>query len=189
MIPIYSAGRQLRKVRFMMFFSLVCAAGCLWWGISLFQTYGLAPGDGGILAPLPVRLAWGVGVSLIGIIFAAMMGLYGKMYVARTSYNSLAQQLNLETIGLFGFEVHELPLADMIGSRYQEGWIRIGPITISLSALTSVYAPWQSLRFAGRRLPFLLDLQGEMQEPDLVEQLLIKSQLKEKAAGNNLNIS
>jgi hypothetical protein len=107
MIQIYSAGRQLRKVRFMMYFSLICAAGCLWWGISLFQTYGLATGDGGVLAPLPLRL---------------------------------------------------------------------------------VYAPWQSLRFAGRRLPFLLDLQGEMLEPDLVEQLFIKPQLLEKAVDDHLNL-
>jgi hypothetical protein len=188
MIPIYSAGRQLRKVRLIKFFSLICAAGSLWWGISLFQTYGLSPGDGGVLAPLSMRLAWGIGISLIGISFAAGMGLYGKMYVARANYDGLAQQITLETLGLFGFEQHDFPLADMIGSRYQEGWIRFGPITINLSTLTNVYAPWQSLRFAGRRLPFLLDLQGEMLEPDLVERLLIKPPQPGKAAEDNLKL-
>ena len=56
-----------------MLLSLACAVATIWWGSDLSQSYWVRPADGGMLAPLPVRLAWGVGVGSLGVIFAAGM--------------------------------------------------------------------------------------------------------------------
>ena len=64
MIPVYRAGRQLIKVRFLMGLSLAVLAFCLWCGVDLAQTYGLNPGDGGVLVSLARSSARNSGHSL-----------------------------------------------------------------------------------------------------------------------------
>ena len=44
MVPVYRAGRQAIKVRFLMALSLVVLALCLWWGIDLTSLVARVPG-------------------------------------------------------------------------------------------------------------------------------------------------
>src|SRR5262245_33645065 len=99
MVPVYRAGKQLVKVRGLMALSLVVLAGCLWWGLDLARTYGIREADGGALAPLPVRLAWGGSVALFGVACVAGMWLYGRLYAARIGFDPATQQIHLETAG------------------------------------------------------------------------------------------
>ena len=57
MIEIFRAGSQLWKVRLWMWIALGLWAVALWFAWDLLNTYGTRPADGGVLAPLPVRLA------------------------------------------------------------------------------------------------------------------------------------
>ncbi len=159
MTTLFRAGWQLTKVRGLMYLSLACAAGCLWAGIILAQTYGLNPGDGGELAPLPERLAWGVGVSMLGIGFAAVMWLYGWCYVATINLDKQTQNLHIDTVRFFGSAKHVFNVLDMLGSRYHVG------------RFDGVNAPWQSVKMAGRRLPFIIDKQGLFLEKGLMNKL------------------
>src|SRR5215510_3280765 len=82
MIPVYQAGRQVIKIRAVMVLSLVCFALLSWLGYDLALNLGAGEADGGILAPLPERLAWAGLVVSLGIAFVAGMWLYGSIYAA-----------------------------------------------------------------------------------------------------------
>ncbi|MFQ5340281.1 MAG: hypothetical protein ACE5F6_01910 [Anaerolineae bacterium] len=154
LIPLFDAGRQLIKVRGVMLFSLACAALSMWAGVHLAQTYGLNPADGGVLAPLTVRLAWGIGVALLGVGFAAGMWLYGRCYVARIELDEETHQLHVYTVGFFGTARHVYDGTDIVGGHHHRGKL----VTLWLS----VNAPWRSIWIAGRRLPLIIDEQGEV---------------------------
>src|SRR5436190_20391350 len=110
MIPVYRAGRQLIKVRFLMGVSLAALAFCLGWGVDLARTYGLNPGDGGVLAPLPQRLAWAGAVIGFGIAGVAGMWGYGRVYAARIAFDPDQRQLHLDAVGSFRTNRHVIPL-------------------------------------------------------------------------------
>ena len=164
MTTLFRAGGQLKKVRALMGFSLLCAAGAVWAGSNLALTYGLNPADGGELAPLPVRLAWGVGVALIGISFAAGMYLYGRCYVAQLDFDEQAKQFRIRTVRFLGSSEQTVNPADILRSRHHSGKFQTPGV--------SVNAPWTSLKIRGRRWPLILDAQGEFYEPQLLRKLL-----------------
>jgi hypothetical protein len=163
MTEIYAAGGQLLKVRAMMILSLVCALAAMWWGWSLFQTQGLRPADGGVLAPLGTRLAWGIGVAGLGIAFAAGMWLYGRLYVSALRFDAAARALHFRTVGFFGGHDLVFAEADILHSTYQPGR---GPSGADIQ----VDAPWIKVAIRGRRLPLILDAQGVFS--DLAARLL-----------------
>jgi ribosomal protein S18 acetylase RimI-like enzyme len=180
-IPIYTAGRQLAKVRFILVLALLCAAGGLWWGQDLARHYGLSPGDGGVLAPLPERLAWGGVVAMLGLAFAAGMVIYSRIYITRILYDERSRRLNIETAGLIRPVSYEFPISAVGGSKYYTG--KLGDNSLGLDLGTArVNAPWFSVQVAGRSLPFLLDQQGDFLEPLLLDQLLLKEITVREAA-------
>ncbi len=164
MTTLFRAGWQLKKVRAIMWFSLLCAAGAVWGGYYLATTYGLNPADGGELAALPVRLAWGIGVALLGLAFAAGMYLYGCCYVAQIDFDEQAKLLRVRTVGFLGYAEQTINPADILRSRYHHGKFQTPEMTVN--------APWTSLKIRGRRWPLILDAQGEFCEPKLLRKLL-----------------
>src|SRR4028119_1736645 len=96
-IPVFRAGCQLVKVRFIMLLSLATLIGTTYAGVNLVQHFGQAPGDGGVLKPLPERIAMGAFVFSLGAIFAGSMWLYGKSYVAGIDFDECEQKLYLDT--------------------------------------------------------------------------------------------
>jgi len=142
-----------------MLLSLGCAVASVWAGITIARSYGLNPADGGVLAPLAVRLAFGIGVSLLGIIFAVGMWIYGKCYVARIEFDEQNEVLYIYTVSFFGRGEHKINASKVLSSQYYEG------------ELDSVKAPWRKVRIKGRRLPFIVDEQGVFLEKKIMNKL------------------
>lgn len=141
-----------------MFLSVGCAVGCVWAGIDLAQSYGLNPADGGVLAPLSVRLAWGIGGALLGIIFLVGMWIYGKCYVARIEFDEQNKALHIYTVSFFGSEKHEINASNVLSSQYYEG--ELGSVK-----------PWREVRIKGRLLPFIVNEQGVFLEKKIMNKL------------------
>jgi hypothetical protein len=165
MTEIYRAGWQLTKVRFVMVLALACAIGGCWWGWDIFQTYGIRPADGGVLAPFGTRLAFGGGVALLGLAFLVGMWFYGKLYVGSARYDQAHNLVHLRTIELiFGGRDLAFPPSAVEGADWHEGK--------NYSYRLPVDAPWFSIRIAGRRWPLILDAQGRFPDPALIARLL-----------------
>lgn len=154
MTTIYDAGAQGTKVRGLLWFSLLCAAGSTWAGVALGRTFGLSPAEGGVLAPLPVRIAWGAGVAAIGLAFLAGMLVYVRCYAARVAVDEEARSLHVSRIGLFGTSTLVVPADRVLGSDFHPGQAYYGGV--------SVNAAWDTVRVEGRRLPLILDAQGDV---------------------------
>jgi len=165
MTPLYRAGSQLIKVRGLMLFSLLCALASAWWGWDLFRTYGSLPADGGVLAPLPTRLAIGLGVASIGIAFAFGMWAYGRLYVSALGLDGAGSALRVRTVGFFGGREAALPLTDVLGSNYRAG-------EFTDPGGVSVNAPSISVRVKDRRWPLIIDAQGDFTDRPLVAKVL-----------------
>lgn len=163
MVEIFSAGGQLVKVRAIMWLSLAAAAVALWAGWGIFGSYGLRPADGGMLAPLGTRLALGGGVAALGLVFAGGMWLYGGLYVAAIVYDEPNRRLHLRTLSFLGHRDRSFAAGEVDGSSFHNGEFWAGGV--------SVNAPWLTVRMRGRRLPFIVDAQGEFFNRDLGRRL------------------
>jgi hypothetical protein len=159
---IFRAGSQETKVRFVMFLSLACAGGALYWSVDLVQHYGLAPADGGALAPLWQRIAWGVGVAALGVSFMAGMWVYGRYYVAEICRVPDSRRLRLRTVTFFGSELHEIDPAEMSVGKRHAGQLTTFDVSNPLLVKQHVQAPWRAIHLKGRRWPLILDLQGDV---------------------------
>jgi hypothetical protein len=164
MTPVYSAAGQLIKVRFVLLLALCCAVGGLLWGWNLLQTYGLAPGDGGVLAPFWQRAAWGSSVALLGLAFGLGMWLYVRQYIARIDYDESSASFHIRTADFLSVRPF---VASKGGAR--RGKQHAGQL--NLPDAPSVHAPWTSIRVPGRRLPLILDDQGSVHNAALLQQL------------------
>jgi hypothetical protein len=162
MLPVYRAGWQLIKVRAAMIASLVGAALMVWWGIHTAQTHGLNPGDGGVLAPLPERLAWGGLITSLGILAAAGMWLYGSHYAGRIDFDLDTQQIHLVTVGFFWNRHHLIHVAELgrVKSHDRVNWTTVAAAVAIGHPIALVHAPWISVRIAGWRFPLIIDKQG-----------------------------
>lgn len=162
---IYSAGSQGWKVRLVQAIVVLIAPVALWGGWEIARTYGLHPSEGGELAPLPLRLAIGGFVALIGVGAVVGMWIYGRCYVMRAEVDEARGVLS---ITLAGFPIplrREIAITDIEGSRWHAGQSR--------GTGVSVNAPWTSVRLRGRWLPLVVDAQGESLRPELVNRYLL----------------
>ena len=164
MVDIYRAGFQLTKVKGFMLFAALCAAGAVYWGWDLFSTYGTAPGDGGVLAPIGQRLAWGLGVAGLGLAFLAAMWSYGRLYATRIRYDPAADALHVGTLEFLATRTRVHAASDVEDSSYHHGRMQGEGV--------SVDAPWFTLRLRGRRWPLIVDAQGVFPDRALAARLL-----------------
>ena len=173
MTEIYRAGSQLIKVRVIMLVSLIAAGASSWYGWDLFQTYGLRAADGGVLAPLSTRLALGLFVASLGILFAYGMWFYGRLYASAIRYDEAADALHFRTVGFVGGGEAVHPAATVLGADYHEGRFdnRNGLLYESGGGV-SVDAPWFSVKLEGRRWPLILDARGYFTNRALAAKLL-----------------
>lgn len=166
MTLIYRAGFQLLKVRAVMLMGLAGAVAGCWYGWDLFQTYGIRPADGGQLASLPVRLAWGLTVAALGLAFAAGMAAYGTLYVGSIRYDEATGTLHIRTVEfLLTGRKHIVPLSAIKGSDWQHG-------RFDNPGGVSVDAPWISLAVKGRTWPLIVDAQGHFPDRALAAKVL-----------------
>jgi hypothetical protein len=147
---LYKAGPQLQKVHFINILSILCAGGSVWWGSDLAQTYGLNPGDGGVLAPTGVRMAWGAGVMLPGIVFVVGMWLYRRNYVALLEFDESTRVYTVRHVSSFGTRKTLFRHEDIVSSRFHDGRL---PMHMQFDA------PWWTFQLAGHSKPLILDAQ------------------------------
>lgn len=147
---IYESHWQARKVRIFAWATALWCIGWLYWAYDLSQTYGLSPGDGGVLRPAVDRYTFAAIMALIGIAPLAGMAVYVRLYVTRLARDG--DRIAMTVVGLLRPRTFDVPLtavADKIGRHGQTpiyGWIK-------------VYAPWITLRVSGR--PYIIDQQAE----------------------------
>ena len=165
MTEIYRAGTQLLKVRAIMLMSLAAAVAACWYGWVIFESHGLRPADGGVLAPLGTRIAFGGGVALLGVAFAAGMWLYGRLYATRILYDQAADALHIRTAGFLTGVQSVHAVADVLESDWMAG-------RFDNPAGVSVDAPWIKLRLRGRSWPLIVDAQGHFPDRALAARLL-----------------
>ncbi len=152
---------QARKVRALTWAFLLVACGTSWAALGLAESYGLSPGDGGVLRPPGERYAMASTVAALGLLPALGMLGYGRRYL--TSIVRTGDRIELETLGLFGSgrRLEAVP-GDLSGGERHAGKVR-GP--------RSVDAPWLTLGLAGHRIPFVVDLQAERVEVEALVKL------------------
>lgn len=154
MTTIFENRRQTRKVRLVMLLLLLpFSVGMMWWGWDWFQTYGLWPGDGGVLRPLDERIALGAFVSGFGLVTGIATLLYGAHYAVRVMRDGDRLLIETLTPWALGTWLYEFDVSQVEGTHHHEGRMQ--------TVKHSVNAPWMTLRIAGRRFPFILDEQAE----------------------------
>jgi hypothetical protein len=166
--------RQARKVRIVTWASGLWVIGFLYWAADLSQTYGLAPGDGGVLRPPFQRWTAATILTLIGILPFAGMLIYARLYVIRLVREGA--NLHVTVIGFFVPSSRTYALTDVERSRHHHGRLELS---------ISVNAPWVTLRIAGR--PYVIDLQADAVDADAIARLVadaVKARAAEQTSGN-----
>jgi hypothetical protein len=171
MEPIYSAARRLWRVRFCALMALVMGLAGLWGSWEAVRAYGLHPTEGGVLAPLPTRLALGGFLAVIGIGAPLGMWVFGRCYVVSAGLDERRGTLSITLAGLVATGRLEVKAEDVEGSTYERGETYAGGLAVA--------APYERIRIRGRRLPLILDAQGEYLRPAFVNRyLLAKKQVR-----------
>jgi hypothetical protein len=163
MQPVYTAGRQLLKVRLLMWASVVALAVCWWQGYALFESYGTRAADGGQLAPLAVRAAWGAGVAVLGVAFFLGMWLYGRHYVAAIRMDAAGGVVEIDTLGFVGARTMRISASAVHVGRFHEGYLQTPKVT--------VHAPWATLRVDGIGRTLIVDAQGALLDQEFPKRL------------------
>jgi hypothetical protein len=114
--------------------------------------YFLLPGswqaDGGPTGPYWLGFLFGVAFLIGGIAIAIGAWLYGPAYVTRIEVDREQQLARFSVLGwVRGWSFTVRP-DDIVSGRYHDGG-------------TMVNAPWTTVRIRGRRLPLIVDAQGD----------------------------
>lgn len=156
MHPVYSARRNL-LVWITALLVLGCGVGLVamgWYGLT---SYGLDPFEGGVLAPLSERLVMGAMLLPPGLATCALVIGYPFCYVTRIESNQARDEFRVRV--LTGQEL-AVRLEDVVTAEFKPGRFQ------------HVNAPWHSLRLRGRRLPLIVDIQGEVLDREAANRLL-----------------
>ena len=160
---LYHAATRTRRVRFVLLLALAALVFLAWFGWDLLHTYGLRPADGGVLAPLPVRVAWFLGCVLAGAALFGGMLVYARCYVVSIEADDDAGALRVRTLRLLGTRERVYAAGELRPGTYHHGKLRMRH---------TVNAPWFTLHVPGRRVPLIVDAQGSFPDPVLLQRLL-----------------
>jgi hypothetical protein len=157
--PIFHAGPQLWKLRFISALSLAMAAVMLWLGAALWADPRSSPAETVLVGAL---------ILVVAIGFPLGMWIYGRCYVLAAEVDEAAARLRVTLAGFFIPATREMAIADLAGARYHHGQLQ--------THTAQVDAPWYSIRVRGRRLPLLLDVRGDFLDDARVRTLLLGQQ-------------
>jgi hypothetical protein len=170
---VYAAERQLVKVRGVTWLSAAVCIVCLWQGYGLFHTYGLREADGGLLAPLATRAAWGFGVAALGVVFFGGMAWYGSRYVAEVRVDGTSDAVEIDTLRVVGRVTLRVDASAVHPGRYHAGEL--------YTVKHDVKAPWLRLRVDGLDRGLILDAHGMVLDADAFNALLSPKRAKPPA--------
>jgi hypothetical protein len=172
-------GNRARATRFRMLLwaSYLVAFGAAFLAHHVLMTYGLSPGDGGVLKPLAERIAVGMFVLVIGLCVCIGMTLYAPAYVLRLGLNGQTVVIETLTATGLGFQTYKLGAADIQSAKYYHGrfMARRPSEGVGRTIDLEVDAPFITLRFRQQFLPFVLDLQAKRIDRKVLAQLAPKA--------------
>ncbi|CAN5574694.1 hypothetical protein BH23BAC4_BH23BAC4_08690 [soil metagenome] len=156
---VYLAGRQLTKLRIISPLCILCGFALLWAGWTVLHSYGLHPSEGGVLAPVSVRIVLGGFLMALGAFIVLGIVAYTQLcYVSRIDRLTGDDRVRMVVAGFLAPRSVEVAQHDLLPAEYHGGIYAIG----RLSGAT----PYYSVRLRDRWLPLIIDLQGELVDPD-----------------------
>ena len=150
---LFAAKWQAFKVRLIYWFLALACLGALYGGWTIYNSFGLSPGEGGVLRPFGQRLAFGVFIAALGLAAFVATHIYIRRYVTRMELSG--NEVGVETMTSTGRSWRAIPAGDLVlGGLY-------GDSRIITTRGQTVRASWRTLRVKGDKLPLLLDMQAE----------------------------
>jgi len=159
-VVLFYAGRQSAKFRFLLYFSLVCF-GVAMVGFCWIAFYDADPSLGAQERWILALVVLGVGTSL----FVGML-IYSRLYVVWLSADTALQTVTIETVGLIGTRERHFGIGDFEAISHDPGEMR--------TYYHRIKTPYFKLRVQGQGLPYVIDLQGMVQDEALFERFLGK---------------
>lgn len=157
MDTVFSSGRSALLIWVVALMLLACGAGMTlvgWWELTGFA---LDPANGGVLATV-FNLLLVFGLLLLPGLATALVSLgYPFCYVTRIDANETRDEFRVRRLAGPSLTVR---LDDVVTARFNDGRFQ------------HVNAPWYTLRLRGRRLPLIVDFQGEFLDPAATGRLL-----------------
>ena len=152
---------QSRLVRLFTWLCVMFAFGGLIWAADLSQTYGLSPGDGGVLRPPVERWTTAICTALLGL--APLLGMlaYVRLYVTRLV--RARGKLDVTVLGLVQRTTRRFDLTDIGAARRHHGRFQ--------TDMMSVNAPWITLWIAG--WPYIIPLNAGRIDRRGITQLVV----------------
>jgi len=160
MRTIFDAGPQRKMVWFATVIALLGGGVLIWLGEWMIRTYGLNPVEGGVLKPLWQRILLGGSFAAFGAACIVGMLVYLWCYVSRIEEDDAGDAFRITVLWPFGGRRRMVRPDDVARASYNDG------------VYMNVNAPWSSLRLRGRRLPFIIDAQGDFPDEHALDRLL-----------------
>jgi hypothetical protein len=158
MALVYDAGWQGKKVRGLIWFLLAFAVLCFW--LAFLEPAVLPPPE---VETAAERLFARVFAITVGLVSSLGILLYGRCYIGRMEVEDDGT-LRVRTVGPFGSPEHVLHPDDVVRGKFHDGRFH--------TYKHQVDAPWFTVRVRGRRLPLILDPQGDVIDATRAEQAL-----------------
>lgn len=157
---LFHAGRQSAKLRLFLYFSLVCL------GVAVVGSCWIALADADPSLGEQERWILAFVVLGVGAAFFAGMLIYSRLYIVSLWVDRNLQDIKVETIGLIGARERRLGIGDIESISHDPGEMR--------TYYHRIKTPYFKLRMIGQGLPYVIDLQGMIQDEALFERLLGK---------------
>jgi hypothetical protein len=155
---IYRAGRQLTRLRVISPLCLLCGAALLWLGWTVLHTYGIHPAEGGVLEPFYLRLLLSGFLGALGAFILLGFAAYMQFcYVSQIDILAGEDRVRMEVAGIVSPWTFEIAEPHLLHSSYHPGMF-----TGRISGAT----PYLTVHLQNRRLPLIVDLQGEVVDAD-----------------------
>ena len=145
MAVLFENDRQARKTRKAIVAAVVWAVGWFYWAMVMAHFFGALPGSEADPRPGLAALMFLVGVApFAGLLF------YSRVYLVRIERDQ--DLVALTTLGVFSPRVYQVPQSAIVSTRTQ---------TDDRNNTGAGRPVWITIRVAGRRLPFVADMQAE----------------------------
>ena len=149
-----NAGRSIR-MELMAYVGIAAAIGSIWWGAGLLETYGMRPGDGGVLRPFEERLLVAGITAGCGLAFGLGLLIYQSLYVVGLVLEG--DRFDVHTKVGFLNIIRTYKITDVAKSSYRHNAeVNFGSTGRDLPR---EYA--MTVRISGRWLPYILDLNAK----------------------------
>jgi len=145
MAVLFENERQARKSRKAIVAAVVWAVGWFYWAMVMAHFFGALPGSDAVPRPSLAAIMFLVGVApFAGLLF------YSRVYLVRIE--SDGDLVTLTTLGVFSPRAYQVPQSAIVSTRTQ---------TDDKNNTGAGKPVWITVRIAGRRLPFVADMQAE----------------------------